>query len=109
MDYGCQATFTGAFAMMEQYDHALCYHDATNLVFLLVVSSKFRKTPIAATRLVEMEMDNTSYCWSCIDLGHTKKDCPSKQKKAPTVEKPKQKTFVSAKDSAKEDIKLLPK
>lgn len=43
------------------------------------------------------------------ESAHARKDNFSKQKKAPTVEKPKRKTIVSTKDSAKEAIKPLPR
>ena len=70
---------------MEQCDRALCQHDATDLVSLLVDSSKSRKVPVATTGLAEAEADKTLYCWSSGELGHAKKDCPSKKKKAPTA------------------------
>ena len=109
MEFGGRATLAEAFAIVEQCDRALCQHDATDLVSLLVDSSKSRKAPVATAGLAEAEADKTLYCWSCGESGHAKKDCPSKQKKAPTAERPKRKAVFPAKDSAKDTAKHLPK
>ena len=65
MDYGGKATFAKAFAIVEQCDRALCQHDDTNLVFMLVDSSKPRKVLVAVARLAEAEVDKTLYYWFC--------------------------------------------
>ena len=57
---------------MVQYDHALCQHDVTDLVSLLVDSSKSRKVPIAIIELAETEVEKTLYCWSWGQAYHTK-------------------------------------
>ena len=41
MEFGGWATLAEAFAIVEQCDRALCQHDTTNLVSLLMDSSKF--------------------------------------------------------------------
>ena len=99
MEFGGRATFVEAFAIVEECDRALCQHDATDLVSLLVDSSKFRKAPAAAAGLAETEVDKTLYCWSCGRACHAKKDCPSKSKHAQT---PKRKPTVPAKDPTKD-------
>lgn len=40
MDYGSPATLVHAFIVVEQYDHALCQHDAIDFLSLLIKSSK---------------------------------------------------------------------
>ena len=89
MEFGGRTTLAKAFAIVEQCDRTLCQHDATDLVSLLVDSSKFRKAPVATARLAEAEVDKTLYCWSCGHAGHAKKDCSSKQRQAQTVDNPK--------------------
>ena len=106
MEYGGRATLAEAFAIVEQCDRALCQHDATDLVSLLVDSSKSRKAPAATAGLAETEVDKTLYCWSCGRSGHAKKDCPSKPKHA---QNQKRKPVVPAKDSAKDAGNHLPK
>jgi hypothetical protein len=51
MEYNGRATLVEAFAIVEQCDRVLCQHDATDLVSLLVDSSKSRKAPVAAAGL----------------------------------------------------------
>ena len=80
VNYGGRATFAEDFSIVEQCDRALCKHDATDLVSLLVNSSKSLKILVAATRLAEAEMDKTLYCWSCGQADHAKKDCFLKQR-----------------------------
>ena len=58
-------TLVEAFTIVKQCDRALCQHDATDLVFLLVDSSKFWKSPITTAGLAETKVDKTMYCWSC--------------------------------------------
>ena len=70
MDYGGQITFSEAFAIIEQYNRALCEHNATDLVSLLVDSSKSRKAPTVTTGLAEAEVDKTLYCWPCGQAGY---------------------------------------
>ena len=41
-------------------------------MFLLIDSSKFRKTSIMTAGLVKAEGDKTLYCWCCWQLGHAK-------------------------------------
>ena len=74
MEFGGRATFVEAFAIMKQCDHVLCEHDATDLVSLLVDSSKFQKAPVATAGLAEAEMEKTLYCWSCGQAGHAKRN-----------------------------------
>ena len=76
---------------------------------LLVNSSKSRKAPVATTGLAEPEVDKTLYCWSCLHTGHTKKNCPSKQRQAQPVGIPKRTPIVPAKDSTKGEGNRLPK
>ena len=109
MNYGGRTTLAEVFAIVEQCDRDLCQYDATDLVFMLVDSSKTRKVPIVAVGLAEAEVFKTLYCWSCGQAGHTKKDCPSKERQAQTVGNPKQKPFVPTKNSTKEADKHLPK
>ena len=82
MEFGGQATLAEAFAIVEQCDRALCQYNATDLVSLLVDSSRSRKASVAATGLAEIEVHKTLYCWSCGRVGHAKKDYPSKPKHA---------------------------
>lgn len=107
MDYGGRVTL--AFAITEQYDYALCQHNATGLVSLLVDFSKSRKTPITVLGLVETEVDRTLYCCSFGESAHAKKYHRLKQMKAHTVNNPKRKPIVTAKDSTKKYGKPLPK
>jgi hypothetical protein len=106
MEFGGRTTLAEAFAIVGQYDRALCQHDVTDLVSLLVDSSKPRKARVAAAGLAETEVDKTLYCWACGRAGHTKKDCPSKPKHA---QNPKRKPIVPAKDSTKGAGNQLPK
>ena len=101
MNYGGRTSFTKAFAIVEQCNHALCQFDASDLVSLLVASSKFRKVPVAVTGLAEAKLDKTLYCLSYGQVGHAKKDCPSKQRQAQSIGNPKRKPIVPAKDSTK--------
>ena len=64
MKYGGRTSFTEAFAIVEQCNHTLCQFDASDLVSLLMDSSKFRKVPVVATRLAEAKVDKTLYFWS---------------------------------------------
>ena len=64
MNYDGRATLVEIFTIVEQCDRALCQHDVTDLVSLLVDSSKFRKVPVAAAGLAETEMEKILYCWS---------------------------------------------
>ena len=82
MDHNGQAIFAEDFAIVEHCDRALCQHNATEMVSMLVDSSKSEKVPVAATGLAEAEVDKTLYCWSCGQAGHAKKDCHSKQRQA---------------------------
>ena len=79
MEFGGRTTLAEAFAIVEQCDRALYQYDATDLVSLLVDSNKSRKTLVATARLAEAMVDKTLYCWSCEQVDHAKKDCPSKQ------------------------------
>ena len=108
MEFGGRAILAEAFVIVKQYDRALCQHDAIDLVFLLVDSSKFRKAPVATVGLAEAEMDKTLYCWSCGQAGHTKNDCPSKQRQAQTVDNAKWTPVIHAKDSTKGQIIVYP-
>ena len=72
MDYGGWTTLTKAFAIVEQCDCVLCQHVATNLVSMLVDSSKFQKVAVVVVGLAEAEVDKTLYCWSVVQAGHTK-------------------------------------
>ena len=101
MEFGGRATLAEAFIIVKQCDCALCQHDATDLVSLLVDFSKSRKAHVATTGLAEAEVDKTLYYWSCAQAGHAKKDCPSKQRQAQTVNNPKRTPVVLAKDSTK--------
>lgn len=78
MDYGVRATFTEPFAIVEQCDCVLYQYDATELVFLLVDSSKSQNTSIAALWLAKAEVDKTLYCWCCGESDHVMKDCHAK-------------------------------
>ena len=102
-------TLTEAFAIVELCDRALCQHDATDLVSLVIDSSKSRKAPVTTAGLAEVEVDKTLYCWSCGHAGYAKKDCPSKQRQAQTVGNPKRPPVVPAKDSTKGTGNRLPK
>lgn len=51
MYYGRQITLVEAFTIVEQCDSALYKHDATDLLSLLINSSKFRKTSVVTARL----------------------------------------------------------
>ena len=46
MEFGSRATLKEAFAIVDQCDHALCHHDAIDLVSLLVDFSKSRKSSV---------------------------------------------------------------
>ena len=107
MEFGGHTTLAEAFAIVKQCDDTLCQYDATDLVSLLVDSSKSGKALVATVRLAEVEADKTLYYWSCGELGHAKKDCPFKQKKAPTAERPRRKTIFPAKDPTKDTAKHL--
>ena len=82
MDYGGQTILAEAFAIVKQYDRALCQHDTTDLVSMLVDSSKSRKVLVAGAKLAEADVDKTLYCWSCGQTDHAKNDCPLKQRQA---------------------------
>jgi hypothetical protein len=82
MEFGSRTTFAKVFAIVQQCDRALCQHDAIDLVFLLVDSSKFRKAAVAVAGLAETEVDKTLYYWSWRRACHAKNDCPSKPKYA---------------------------
>ena len=64
MEFGGRATLAEAFANVEQCDRALCQHNATDLVSLLVDSSKSRKVLVAAARLAEAEVNKILYVGS---------------------------------------------
>jgi hypothetical protein len=74
MEFGGWATLTKVFAIVEQCDRALHQHDATDLVSLLVDSSKSQKIPIAATGLADTEVYKTLYYWSYGHVVHAKED-----------------------------------
>ena len=86
MKYGGRATLAEAFAIVEQCHRALCQHDVTDLVSLLVDFSKSRKAHAAAVGLAETEVDKTLYYWSCGRAGHAKKDCLSIAQTGPKSE-----------------------
>ena len=102
MEFGGRTTLTETFAIMEQCDRALCQHDATDLVSLLVNSSKSSKAPIATIGLAEAEVDKIMYCWSYGQVGHAKNVCPLKQRQAQIMGNPKRKSVVSTNDSTRE-------
>ena len=60
MEFGGRTTLAKAFAIVEQCDHALCQHDAINLMYLLVDSSKSQKALVATAGLAEAEVDKTT-------------------------------------------------
>lgn len=93
IDYNNQALLTEAFAISEHCDRALCQHDTTDLVFLLIDSSKLWRTHVAAVDLVKVEVEKTSHFQFFGELGYAKKDCPSKKKYELTMEKPKRKAI----------------
>ena len=109
MEFDGQVALAEAFAIVKQYERALCPHDAIDLVILLVDSSKSQNVPVTATGLAEAEVDKTLYCWSCGQTVHAKKDCPSKPRHAHNVGNPKQKPVVPAKDCTKGACNHLPK
>ena len=109
MEFGGRATFVEAFAMVEQCDRALYQHDVTDLVSLLVNSSKPRRVPITTAGLAEAETDNIYHYWSCGQAGYAKNDCPSKQRQAYAVGTPKRKPLVPAQGSVKKADNQLPK
>ena len=76
---------------------------------LLVASSKSRKVLVTVAGLAEGEVDKTLYCWSCVQEGHAKNDCLLKQRQTQTIDNPKQKPIVPAKDSMKGGNNHLPK
>lgn len=55
-------TLAEAFTIVEKCDCALCQHDATHLVSLLVDPSKSQKVQVAAAGVGESEVDKTLYC-----------------------------------------------
>ena len=63
VEFGGRVTLAEAFAVVKQYNRALCQHDATYLMSLLVDSSKPRRAPVTTTGLAEAE--NIYYCRSC--------------------------------------------
>ena len=79
------------FVIIEQCDRALCQHDATDLMSMLVDSRKSWKVPIGVAGLAKLEVDKTLYCWSYRHAGHAKKDCPLMQREAQTLGTPKRK------------------
>ena len=89
MDYGSRTTPTEALTIVEQCNRALCQHDATDLVSMLVDSNKSDKVPVAVVKLAEAEVDKTLYWCSCGQATNAKKDCLSKQTQAQTVGIPK--------------------
>ena len=109
MAYGGRTILAEVFTILEQCDHALCQHDATDLVSLLVNSSKSQKVPIAAVGKVEVEVDKTLYCWFCGQADHAKNDCSSKQRQVQTVDNLKRKSIVHANDSTQGACNHLPK
>ena len=101
MEFGGRATLAKAFTILEQCNRALCQHNPTDLVSLLMDSNKSRKAPVVTVVLAEAKVEKTLYCWFCGQAGHAKKDCPSKQRQAQTIGNPKRKPIVIAKDSTK--------
>lgn len=74
MDYGGWTIFAKTFAVVEYYDLALCQHDATDLVSLLMDYSEYQRIHLVAVGLAETRASKTSYCWFCGELHHAKKD-----------------------------------
>jgi hypothetical protein len=109
MEFDGRATLAEAFAVVEQCDCALCQHEATDLVSLLVDSSKPQRASVTIARLAEVETDNIYHCWSCGQACHAEKDCLSKQRQAQVVGTPKRKPFVPAQGYAKKTCNQLPK
>lgn len=62
MDYVGRAIFVKTFAIVEQCDRALCQHDATDFVSLLVDSSKSLKVPVELSKF--MSNGETLIEWS---------------------------------------------
>ena len=109
MEFRGQATLAEAFAIVEQCDRTLCKYNVIDLVSLLVDTSKSQKGQVAIAGLAEVEVDKTLYCWTYGHVGHTRKDCLSKQRRTQTVGNPKRKPIVLAKDSTKGADNHLPK
>lgn len=109
IDYGGFTMFAQIFAVVKQCDHALCQHDITVLVSLLVDSNIFRQTSVAAEGLTKTKVGKTLYCWSCGHAGYAKKDWPSMQRHVHNMNNPKQKPVVLFKDLKNNIDKYLPK
>ena len=62
MNYDGQVIFAESFVIVEERYHALCQHNATDLVSMLVDSSKSWKVLVAATELAKAEVDKTLFC-----------------------------------------------
>lgn len=75
-----QMRYSNTIAVVEQCGCALCEQVPTNLVLLLMDSSKSRKASVAAVRLAKTNMDKIWYFCSCGNSDHTNKDRPLKQK-----------------------------
>lgn len=82
MDYGRWTTLVEAFAIVEQCESCLEQHDATDLVSMIIDSSKSRKVPVVVVELAETKVENNLYCWSRGQAGTAMKDCPLKPKHA---------------------------
>ena len=57
MDYGGRATLAKAFDIVEQCDCAPCQHDASDVMSILLDSSKSSKTLVVTVELIEAEGD----------------------------------------------------